>query len=187
MTAHTRLVRVNRKTNESETVATGLDTFRQRQWIKDNDPQANRDHGWPGTAEYYYTAAPEEAPKKTRPAAWTPAENAAVIRLYFDMLGFAVAGQKYNKAGMIRSYQASDEGKHPEALHARSRGSIEAKLMNASAAHRDLDGGITTMDGYGYRCLSNYQAALKDAMREAIAKRCEATEQRLGRAGSFTA
>jgi len=99
---------------------------------------------------------------------WNDAENAALIRLYFDMLGFAVAGHSYNKAGMIRTYQFSDEGKHPEALSNRSRGSIEAKLMNASAAHRDLVDGATTMDGYGYRCLSNYQAALKVAMNEAI-------------------
>ena len=119
---------------------------------------------------------------------WNDAENAALIRLYFDMLGFAVAGHSYNKAGMIRTYQFSDEGKHPEALAARSRGSIEAKLMNASAAHRDLVDGATTMDGYGYRCLSNYQAALKAAMLEEINDRqltddiatSQANEQRAG-------
>lgn len=102
---------------------------------------------------------------------WNDRENAAVIRLYFDMLGFAVAGHQYNKAGMIRTYQFSDEGKHPEALSNRSRGSIEAKLMNTSAVHRDLVDGATTMDGYGYRCLSNYQAALKVAMQSALDNR----------------
>lgn len=102
---------------------------------------------------------------------WTPAENAALVRLYFDMLGFATGGHPYNKAGMIRTYQASDEGRHPEALHNRSRGSIEAKLMNATACHRDLVPNAETMDGHGYRALPNYQAALKDAMREALQAR----------------
>jgi hypothetical protein len=108
---------------------------------------------------------------------WNDIENAAIIRLYFDMLGFAVAGHQYNKAGMIRSYQFTDEGKHPEALSNRSRGSIEAKLMNTSAAHRDLLPDATTMDGYGYRCLSNYQGALKVAMTDALYNRAEQAEQ----------
>ncbi len=95
---------------------------------------------------------------------WTPAENAALVRLYFDMLECATAGCAYNKAAMIRSYQATDNGQHPEALHNRSRGSIEAKLMNATACHRDLVPTAETMDGHGYRALSNYQAALREAM-----------------------
>jgi len=113
---------------------------------------------------------------------WTPAENAALVRLYFDMLDCATAGCAYNKAAMIRSYQATDDGRHPEALANRSRGSVEAKLMNASACHADLINdhierygseptSRDTMHGHGYRCLSNYQAALKDAMRDEIERR----------------
>ena len=41
--------------------------------------------------------------------------------------------------------------------------------MNASAAHRDLRPGAETMDGYGYRCLPNYQATLKVAMNTGLA------------------
>lgn len=118
----------------------------------------------------------------TKKTPWTTEENAALCALYFAMLDKAKQGQPYNKAAMIRNVQANplqavdDTPRGP--LAARSRGSIEAKLMNASAAHRDLnqESGISgysaiTMDGYGYRCLSNYQAALKAAMTEALKAR----------------
>lgn len=108
---------------------------------------------------------------KTRPAPWSDDENAAIIRLYFDMLGLATAGHAYNKAGMIRSYQYTDEGRHAEALSARSRGSVELKLMNCSAAHRDIDADAVTMDGYGYRALPNYQAKTKIAMQAGLDNR----------------
>jgi hypothetical protein len=123
-----------------------------------------------------------------RKAPWNDKENAAVVRLYFDMLSFAIPGHKYNKAGMIRSYQFSGgRCEHPEALSERSRGSIEAKLMNCSAAHRDL-GAAITMDGFGYRCLANYQSALKDAIKAELVERqfradvatSQANEQRAG-------
>ena len=99
----------------------------------------------------------------SRRPAWTDRENAALARLYCDMLGLATAGHAYNKAGMVRSYQGTDDA--PEALHARSRGSIEAKLMNATACHAKLQPEAVTMDGHGYRALVNYQAALLTAMR----------------------
>ena len=102
---------------------------------------------------------------------WNDAENGALVALYFVMLERAIAGDAYNKAAMIRN--EIDQPDAPNRLMTypladRSRGSVEAKLMNASAAHRDLVPGATTMDGYGYRCLSNYQAALKDAMAAAL-------------------
>lgn len=93
---------------------------------------------------------------------WNEAENAALVALYFSMLDKAVKGNAYNKAAMVRYQQIGANGVAGP-LFSRSKGSIEAKLMNASAAHRDL-GGAVTMDGYGYRCLSNYQASLKDAV-----------------------
>lgn len=99
---------------------------------------------------------------------WTPAENRALAVLYFRMLFCARMGASYNKAAMIRDAQGTDE--KPGSLHGRTRGSIEAKLMNASAAHRDLEPGAVTMDGYGYRALANYQGSLRDAMRDALAQ-----------------
>lgn len=116
----------------------------------------------------------------TRQPKWTDRENRNVIALYFEMLDHAMAGDVYNKAAMIRYSQGSDDpadlGSITEAdfiwdtLGERSRGSIEAKLMNVSACHRDLTGG-TTMDGFGYRCMSNYQADLKVWTKEAIDER----------------
>lgn len=116
--------------------------------------------------------------------AWTEAENTAVCRLYFTMLDAVRNRQAYSKAALVRAWQGiePDAAKLTPAdapyapLAARSRGSIEAKLMNASAAHRDYwlangDDKALTMDGHGYRCLGNYQAALYDAMAAAIARR----------------
>jgi hypothetical protein len=87
--------------------------------------------------------------------------------LYFDMLTPAAAGDSYNKAEMIRQHQGTEE--NPGPLFNRSRGSIEAKLMNATAAHQDAIDRTAlppseTMDGYGYRALANYQAALRGAI-----------------------
>lgn len=103
----------------------------------------------------------------TRNPPWTDQENAAVSALYFDMLGNAVNGYPYNKAQMIREAQCLDGCHQP--LAARSRGSIEAKLMNCSAVHAAIAkcGPFDTMNNFGYRALSNYQASLKPAMREA--------------------
>lgn len=106
---------------------------------------------------------------KKGPGPWTDDENNAVIRLYFEMLDYAIPGKQYTKAGLIRIARGETIGHGCEAfegaLSARSRGSVELKLMNASAAHRDVtSGAATTMDGYGYRCLPNYQATLKAAM-----------------------
>jgi hypothetical protein len=95
----------------------------------------------------------------------------ALASLYFDMLTAATAGESYNKAGMIRAAQNGHGGSEAYAglLIDRSRGSIEAKLMNATAAHQDaIDAGALpkseTMDGYGYRALANYQATLRGAI-----------------------
>jgi hypothetical protein len=107
---------------------------------------------------------------------WTPGENRALVAMYFTMLDAATIGAAYSKAGMIRQAQgtqpATDFGRQfaGELAH-RSRGSIEAKLMNATAAHRDLYPGDVTMDGYGYRALANYQASLKEAMQDELNRR----------------
>lgn len=106
---------------------------------------------------------------------WQDFENRALIALYFAMLGRAKAGTKYIKAEMIRKAQDKDavSWQHTFAgqLQQRSRGSIEAKLMNASAAHRDLRPDAATMAAHGYKAWGNYQASLKDAMRRTIESR----------------
>lgn len=121
----------------------------------------------------------------TKRAPWTDQENAALVALYFAMLDEAIAGRPYNKAAMIRQFRGEHQDRHNlelsdyvGPLRNRSRGSIEAKLMNASAAHRDCylcsDGDLgepETMDGHGYRALPNYQKSLKDAMKAALLSR----------------
>jgi hypothetical protein len=97
---------------------------------------------------------------------WTDTENGALVALYFVMLALAESGKPYSKAAMIRAAQTGHGGSESYAgkLIDRSKGSIEFKLMNASAAHLDCLPDATTMHGFGYRELSNYQAALKEAM-----------------------
>jgi len=109
----------------------------------------------------------------TRSPPWTPAENTALVGaggLYWQMLDAAVAGERYNKAELIRLYRG-DNCDAAGPLAARSKQSIEFKLMNASAAHAALDGNADTMDVYGYRAMPNYQAALKVAMAAELERR----------------
>ena len=113
---------------------------------------------------------------------WNDTENRALIALYFAMLNMATNRQPYNKALMIR---CSQHGCRPEnrasyggfahALVNRSRGSIEAKLMNASAAHLAIDPQAETMASHGYKAWGNYQASLKQAMADEIG-RCKGRE-----------
>lgn len=103
---------------------------------------------------------------------WTAAENADLVIVYFYMLDRAIAGKPYNKAAIIRAartpHQSNGGVSFAGKLANRSRASIEAKLMNASAAHADLSPGAVTMAAHGYKAWGNYQAALKDAMRAAL-------------------
>ena len=105
---------------------------------------------------------------------WTAGENLALVRLYFEMNDAATTGRPYQKAAMIRHASRDNGPGDTGPLANRSRGSIEAKLMNATACHRDLCPDAETMDGHGYRALSNYQAALKDAMRAELQRRAGA-------------
>lgn len=103
---------------------------------------------------------------------WDDAENPALVSLYFDMLDAEQAGCRYSKADMIRAQrgepQTSCYAPNPAPLANRSRGSIEFKLMNASAAHADIDPEAETMHSHGYRALPNYQATLREAMAHEI-------------------
>jgi len=112
----------------------------------------------------------------TRPAAWTDAENTAIIALYFAMLTAATSGDPYNKAAMIRATQQADPIHGNPHLYNRSRGSIEFKLCNATAAHAKLAPSAVTMDGFGYRALSNYQQATEDAMHRTLERRARGAD-----------
>lgn len=111
----------------------------------------------------------------TRSPPWSKTENAAISALYFEMLDAELDEQRYSKADHIRAVrgepQTSVASFREAPLANRSRGSIEFKLMNASAVHADLMPNAETMHNHGYRELPNYQADLKVAMAEAIVKR----------------
>lgn len=107
---------------------------------------------------------------------WEASENMDLASVYFDMLYAASNGHDYNKAATIRAHQGDDE--NPGPLFNRSRGSIEAKLMNASAAHADLmaDRIIPageTMATHGYKAWGNYQATLRGAVLVEYQRRVE--------------
>jgi hypothetical protein len=107
------------------------------------------------------------------------------------MLDAAIAGEAYSKAELIRLYRG-DNCDSAGPLAARSRGSIEFKLMNASAAHADIINDYVerygepasrdTMHSHGYRAMPNYQASLKETMAAEFSER----DFRTATAGIFT-
>ena len=113
-----------------------------------------------------------------RAPAWTPEENAACVALYFTMRKAVDDGIEYNKAGMIRHFRGEAAGAWMDLpaglLKARSKGSIEAKLMNVTAVLHDLDRADVSMASHGYRPLSNYQRDLRDMVVGLLAIRDEA-------------
>lgn len=68
---------------------------------------------------------------------WTDLENDACVASYFAMLSQELAGETYNKAAQNRLLQEQT---------GRSRGSIEFKLCNVSAAFRGF--GLPVIKGY---------------------------------------
>jgi hypothetical protein len=120
----------------------------------------------------------EECHEMSNRKPWEAAENMALASLYFTMLEAATSGTAYNKAAMIREKQRDNGPGDTGALVARSRGSIEAKLMNASAAHQDLmrDRILPageTMATHGYKAWGNYQATLRGAVLVEAQRRIE--------------
>jgi len=111
--------------------------------------------------------------------AWTEAEQAAAITAYNLMLAADNSGTKYNKAAFNRALRSEDTAKDllsigaagwPHdfalgALAARSRGAVEAKMMNISAAREKL--GLPILKGY--KAAGNYQRSLETAIQEAEA------------------
>jgi hypothetical protein len=99
--------------------------------------------------------------------AWTDNEIFAVLMLYRSMWIYATEGVDYNKAAMIREARGID--KHGQStrhgpLYDRSKGSIEMKLMNVTAALGSIGRDDLSMAEHGYRPMSNMQKSLKDAV-----------------------
>jgi hypothetical protein len=101
------------------------------------------------------------------------------------MRGRVDDGVYYNKASMIRAVRGDNPNRLDNVaetiLENRSRGSIEAKLMNVTAVLHDLGREDISMAEHGYRPLSNYQADLRTTVVGLLAVRDEAV------AGGFSA
>jgi hypothetical protein len=88
---------------------------------------------------------------------WSDQDNDAIVALYFQMLGDELAGREYNKAAQNRSLQ--------QAL-GRSKGSIEFKNCNISAAL--IGFGLSYVRGYQPRF--NFQMSLAEAISRWLAQ-----------------
>ena len=100
--------------------------------------------------------------------AWTDAEIAATLNLYAYMLKHYQPGGEHlilNKAETIRQWRGEVEGIEGP-LKARSKGSVEMKLMNVTAAVEACGRPDLSMAEHGYRPMTNMQAALKIAVTE---------------------
>ncbi|WP_439570118.1 DUF3883 domain-containing protein [Roseovarius mucosus] len=91
---------------------------------------------------------------------WSDAENDAVVAAYFAMLSDELSGRSYNKAAQNRALQEQI---------GRSRGSIEFKLSNVSAAFIGL--GLPVIKGYRPRF--NFQMSLAEAASRWLAQNPE--------------
>ena len=94
---------------------------------------------------------------------WTGEENEAIVAEYLDMLEQELAGQHFVK---------KRHNERVQSLTGRSRGSVEFKFQNASAALRDMHAPWVE----GYKPARNYQASLSDAIEQALANRPTLTE-----------
>jgi hypothetical protein len=90
---------------------------------------------------------------------WSQEEVALVVADYLDMLAFELQDEAYVKADHWRALMPY--------LRNRSKGSIEFKYGNVSAALRDL--GYPFVDGY--KPYANYQAIVVEVVREQLQKR----------------
>lgn len=117
---------------------------------------------------------------------WTPDEQAAAVQAYNGMLEADNAGRPASKAAVIRwlrgDTQKNRHSKNPDVTHAelagifwqrgtlaaRSRGSVEAKFMNISAARADLerDTGEPWPILKGYKAAGNYQRSLVELIQQ---------------------
>jgi hypothetical protein len=89
---------------------------------------------------------------------WSESEVAAVVEDYFDMLAAELRGRSFNKAEHNRQLQKK--------LENRGRGSVEYKHRNISAVLGER--GLAYINGY--KPLHNYQASLKAAVEDYLAR-----------------
>lgn len=87
---------------------------------------------------------------------WDDFEITTVINLYNQFLQFQRTEQKYQKAAAVRLVMAAT---------GRSKGSVEAKLMNISGARVALELDYVS----GYKPLANMQAKLREAVKAGAA------------------
>lgn len=88
---------------------------------------------------------------------WSDVENDAVVATYFSMLGEELANRPFNKAAYNRLLQEQT---------GRSRGSIEFKLSNVSAAAKSFALPIIR----GYQPRFNFQMSLAEAVSRWLAR-----------------
>lgn len=98
----------------------------------------------------------KETKPAARPAAWTDAENHAIIGDYFAMMLVVKAGGKVNKAATRRALLPL--------LNNRSEASIEFKRMNISACLEDLKQPYLA----GYKPASNYQLSFLELVKKYV-------------------
>ena len=91
---------------------------------------------------------------------WNETEQRAISLAYCIMLSAQQRGEKFNKSAIRRELRGTEQDQGP--LYFRSNGSLEAKLMNCSAAAESLGMPIVK----GYKPASNYQKALSYYMAE---------------------
>lgn len=108
-----------------------------------------------------------------RQPAWTLAEIDSAIALYLTFRVLEHRRAPYVKAQFIREIigaptPANPEGNPDAALAARSKGSVEAKMMNVTAALQSIGRDDLSMAGFGYVPLPNMQAALKARVTELV-------------------
>lgn len=94
-----------------------------------------------------------KAIKITKRVPWTKSDNRALIRLYNKLLKLELAGQPYQKAPHVREIAAKQ---------GRSKGSVEMKMCNLSAARVAL--GLPYIKGW--KPLGNAQLLLKNMIAE---------------------
>src|SRR5262249_25820924 len=95
---------------------------------------------------------------------WSPEENVAIVAAYFEMLALVARGERPNKAAHNATLR--------QKLERRTRGSIERKLMNVTAALAEMS--KPTLDGYAPN--KNIQDDLTPAIEEYIAQNSAAVE-----------
>lgn len=92
---------------------------------------------------------------------WSRDEVREIVADYFDMLRLDLTGEKFNKAALLRSLQPR--------LRNRTRGSVEYKRENISAAMIDL--GLPYVSGYLPKW--NYQQEIVPAICEHLSRHAE--------------